>query len=83
MCYCILYLTLLKFGDFLGKILNFNDYLLRVLDMNSVLTNIQNKSAVDILNEYNSELIYPINIVDIARKRGFTVSGLNFVDLEN
>lgn len=83
MCYCILYITLLKFGDFLGKILNFNDYLLRVLDMNSVLTNIQNKSAMDILNEYNSELIYPINIVDIARKRGFTVSGLNFVDLEN
>ena len=50
--------------------------------MNSVLTNIQNKSVMDILNEYNSELIYPINIVDIARKRGFKVVGINFFDLE-
>ena len=51
--------------------------------MNKVLKEIQNKSAIDILNEYSSELTYPINIVDIARKRGFNVGGINFLDLEN
>lgn len=66
----------------LGNIIFFKDYMFEVIDMNKVLKEIEHKSATDVLKEYSSELTYPINIVDIARKRGFKVVGINFFDLE-
>ena len=66
----------------LGNIIFFKDYMFETIDINKVLKEIEHKSATDVLKEYSSELTYPINIVDIARKHGFEVVGINFFDLE-
>lgn len=50
--------------------------------MNRIIKRVQNKSATDILQSYSEELSYPIDIVGIASKFGFSVSGINFTELE-